>query len=91
MYLTNVQGEQIFQNNSPLLHFNGTNFVALTGNKQVDGTANTSIDALHAGNVIEIDSIQSWNASGNNKLEISNVQTRYISSSKCCCWFIYKY
>jgi len=72
LYLTNVQG-QTFSNNAALLHFNGTNFVALTGNKQVDGTVNTPIDALHEGNVIEITQYNHGMHSGNNKLEISNV------------------
>ena len=72
LYLTNVQG-QTFSNNAALLHHNGTQFVALTGNKQVDGTVNTSIDALHAGNVIEITQYNHGMHSGNNKLEISNV------------------
>ena len=72
VYLTNVQG-QTFSNNAPLLHFNGTNFVALTNNILVDGTVNTPIDALHAGNVIEISQYNHGMHSGNNKLEISNV------------------
>ena len=90
LYLTDVQG-QTFSNNAALLHFNGTNFVALTGNKQVDGTVNTPIDALHAGNVIEISHYNHGMHSGNNKLEISNIQpttsTCYI---KCCSWIIHK-
>ncbi len=73
LYLTDVQG-QTFSNNAALLHFNGTNFVALTGNKQVDGTVNTPIDALHAGNVIEVSHYNHGMHSGNNKLEISNIQ-----------------
>tara|TARA_A100001035_G_scaffold39217_1_gene26696 strand:- start:558 stop:7826 length:7269 start_codon:yes stop_codon:yes gene_type:complete len=73
LYLTDVQG-QTFSNNAALLHFNGTNFVALTGNKLVDGTVNTPIDALHAGNVIEITQYNHGMHSGNNKLEISNIQ-----------------
>ena len=73
LYLTNVQG-QTFSQNSPLLHHNGTNFVALTGNKQVAETVNTSIDALHAGNVIEITQYNHGMHSGNNKLEISNIK-----------------
>ena len=73
LYLTDVQG-QTFSNNAPLLHFNGTNFVALTGNILVDGTVNTPIDALHAGNVIEVSHYNHGMHSGNNKLEISNIQ-----------------
>ena len=74
LYLTNVQG-QTFSNNAALLHHNGTQFVACTGtgNKQVDGTVNTPIDALHDGNVIEITQYNHGMHSGNNKLEISNV------------------
>ena len=72
LYLTNVQG-QTFSNNAALLHHNGTQFVALTGNKLVDGTVNTPIDALHDGNVIEISQYNHGMHSGNNKLEISNV------------------
>ena len=73
LYLTDVQG-QTFSNNAALLHFNGTNFVALTNNKLVDGTVNTPIDALHSGNVIEITQYNHGMHSGNNKLEISNIQ-----------------
>ena len=72
LYLTNVQG-QTFSNNAALLHHNGTQFVALTGSKLVDGTVNTPIDALHDGNVIEISQYNHGMHSGNNKLEISNV------------------
>ena len=35
LYLTDVQG-QTFSNNAALLHFNGTNYVALTNNKLVE-------------------------------------------------------
>ena len=73
LYLTDVQG-QTFSNNAALLHFDGTNFVALTGNKQVDGTVNTPIDALHAGNVIEVSHYNHGMHAGNNKLEISNIK-----------------
>ena len=73
LYLTDVQG-QTFSNNAALLHFNGTNYVALTNNKLVDGTVNTPIDALHAGNVIEVSHYNHGMHSGNNKLEISNIQ-----------------
>ena len=72
LYLTNVQG-QTFSNNAALLHHNGTQFVALTGSKLVDGTVNTPIDALHDGNVIEISQYNHGMHSANNKLEISNV------------------
>jgi len=72
LYLTNVQG-QTFSNNAALLHHNGTQFVALTGNIQVNGTVNTPIDSLHDGNVIEITQYNHGMHSGNNKLEISNV------------------
>ena len=53
LYLTNVQG-QTFSNNAALLHHNGTQFVALTGSKLVDGTVNTPIDALHDLSLIHI-------------------------------------
>ena len=72
LYLTDVQGKQ-FLDNAPLLRFNGTQFVALTGNKQVDGTVNTPINSLYEGNVIEVSQYNHGMHSGNNKLRISNV------------------
>ena len=89
LYLTDVQG-QTFSNNAALLHFNGTNFVALTGNKQVDGTVNTPIDALHDGNVIEVSHYNHGMHSGNNKLEISNIQPYTTCCIKCSSWIIHK-
>ena len=72
LYLTDVQGKQ-FLDNAPLLRFNGTQFVALTGGKQVDGTVNTPINSLYEGNVIEVSQYNHGMHSGNNKLRISNV------------------
>ena len=73
LYLTNVQGKT-FSSGSLLTHFNGTNFVALTGNKTVVETINDPIDSLHEGNVIEVSHYNHGMHSGNNKLEISNVR-----------------
>ena len=76
LYLTDVQGEK-FEDNTALLHFNGTQFVALTGNKLVDNVGNLDQEiggGLFSGNVIEVTQYNHGMHSGNNKVEISNIQ-----------------
>ena len=76
LYLTDVQGEK-FEDNTALLHFNGTQFVALTGNKQVDNVGNADQEiggGLFSGNVIEVTQYNHGMHAGNNQVQISNVQ-----------------
>ena len=72
LYLTNVQGEQ-FDQNDTLLHFNSGQFTAVSNSINV--AANSTVyDELYSGNVIEIEQYNHGMHSGNNKLQISNVQ-----------------
>ena len=76
LYLTDVQGEK-FEDNAALLHFNGTQFVALTGSKLVDNVGNADQEiggGLYSGNVIEVTQYNHGMHAGNNQIEISNVQ-----------------
>ena len=72
LYLTDVQGES-FNNNQPLLKFASNTFSAVTGNLLVDGNSEV-ISKLFEGNVIEVNHYNHGMHSGNNKLQISNVQ-----------------
>ena len=76
LYLTDVQGEK-FEDNAALLHFNGTQFVALTGSKLVDNVGNADQEiggGLYSGNVIEVTQYNHGMHAGNNQVQISNVQ-----------------